>query len=289
MNLPPIQSPIMTSTGFAVSDGAKLYFEDTGLGVPILFIHEYAGDHRSWEPQVRHFSRHYRCITYNARGYPPSDVPTDSSLYSMKQAARDAIAVLDAAGIEKAHIVGLSMGSFASLQVGMDFSERCLSLVPVGCGHGAHPDEYAKSQAIFHASADRLLKIGMQAYAEEYAVGPFRIGFRSKDPRGWEEFRTHLSQHSAQGAAMTLRSVQGGRPSLWDLADPLSRIDLPVLLITGDGDTPTLLPNLFLKQTLKRSGLCVVPRTGHTVNLEEPARFNQILDDFLVLIASGRC
>ena len=277
----------MTRTGYASADGAQLYFEDTGKGTPILFIHEYAGDHRSWEPQVRRFSRHFRCITYNARGYPPSDVPTDPGAYSMEQAARDAVAVLDATQVDRAHIVGLSMGSFASLQLGMAFSERCLSLAPVGCGHGAHPDEYAQQKKAFHASAERLLKIGMQAYADAYAHGPWRTPLLAKDPRGWDEFRTHLAQHSAQGSALTLRGVQGGRPSLWDLEARLSQIDLPVLLITGDKDDPTLLPNLFLNKTLKRSGLCIFPRTGHTVNLEEPARFNQALEDFFLLVASG--
>jgi pimeloyl-ACP methyl ester carboxylesterase len=205
----------------------------------------------------------------------------------MEQAAHDAIAVLDAAQVDHAHVVGLSMGSFAALQLGMTHSERCLSLVPVGCGHGAHPDEYARQREVFHASAERLLKIGMQAYADDYAHGPWRTQLLAKDPRGWAEFRDHLAQHSAQGSALTLRGVQGGRPSLWDLKARLAQIDVPVLLITGDQDAPTLLPNLFLNQTLKRSGLCMFPRTGHTVNLEEPARFNQTLEDFFLQVASG--
>ena len=58
-------------------DGVKLYYEEAGSGAPIVFVHEFGGDHRSWEPQLRHFSRRYRCVAYNARGYPPSDVPQD--------------------------------------------------------------------------------------------------------------------------------------------------------------------------------------------------------------------
>ncbi|NYT83839.1 alpha/beta fold hydrolase [Alcaligenaceae bacterium] len=277
-----------THTGFAGSDGASIYFEVTGAGVPILFIHEYAGDHRSWEPQVRHFSRNYQCITYNARGYPPSSVPQNVSDYSMGQAARDAVAVMDAAGIDKAHIVGLSMGSFASLQLGMDFPERCLSLVPSGCGHGAHPDEYEKSRQGFHESAARLKEIGMEAYAEAYAEGPWRNIFKVKDPRGWNEFKKQLAQHSVEGSAGTLGGVQGGRPCLWDFAGPLSRIELPVLVVAGDLDRPTLLPSLFLHQTLAHSSLCVLPRTGHTINLEEPANFNRILEQFFCSVEKGR-
>src|SRR3546814_8607631 len=93
-----------------MDDGVKLYYESTGSGFPILFIHEFAGDYRSWEPQVRHFSRSYRCVTYSARGYPPSDVPTKLSMYNQARVVKDARILLDHLGIEKAHIVGLSMG-----------------------------------------------------------------------------------------------------------------------------------------------------------------------------------
>src|SRR2546430_3367165 len=91
-------------------DSVKLYYEDSGSGIPIVFVHELAGDYRSWEPQVRYFARGYRCITYNARGYPPSDVPAEAERYSQDRARDDIRAVLDALKIDKAHIVGLSMG-----------------------------------------------------------------------------------------------------------------------------------------------------------------------------------
>ena len=121
-------------------DNVKLYYEEAGKGTPIIFVHEFAGDFRSWEPQMRHFSRRYRAVAYNARGYPPSDVPSDSNDYSQKRACDDIRAVMDALQIEEAHIVGLSMGGFATLHFGFDYSERALSLVVGGCGYGAEPD-----------------------------------------------------------------------------------------------------------------------------------------------------
>src|SRR3954451_10972770 len=98
-------------------DGVGLHVEEAGRGFPVLFVHEFAGDHRSWEPQVRALSRRYRCITYAARGYPPSDVPEDPAAYSQARAVADAIAVLDGLGVEHAHVVGLSMGGFATLHL----------------------------------------------------------------------------------------------------------------------------------------------------------------------------
>ena len=117
-------------------DGVKLYYEETGSGTPILFVHEFAGDCRSWEPQVRHFSRRYRCIAYNARGYPPSDVPEKVEDYGFEHQRAGILAMLDGLKLDKAHIVGLSMGAFATFYFGMKWPERALSLtlaVSLGC------------------------------------------------------------------------------------------------------------------------------------------------------------
>src|SRR5207248_4176373 len=119
---------------FATADGVSLYYEETGSGTPLLFSHEFAGDHRSWAPQVRELGRRYRCITYSARGYPPSDVPDAPEAYSQERAVADAVAVLDHLGIERAHVVGLSMGGFCALHLGLSRPERALSLVVAGCG-----------------------------------------------------------------------------------------------------------------------------------------------------------
>ena len=279
---------VATTTGFATINSTRLYYESTGTGEPILFIHEYAGDHRSWEGQVRHFSRRFHCITFNARGYPPSDVPENLDSYSMRQAAADAVAVIDALEIERAHIVGLSMGSFATLQMAIDYPQRCLSAVVVGCGTGAEPGERERYQDMFARSVDTMRKEGMEKYVEQYALGPARKTLRDKDPRGWYEFKAHMAEHSQLGSCNTLLGVQSRRPSLWDMQKELSAIDLPVLLITGDRDAPTLLPNLMLNQTIPRSGLAIIPRSGHAVNLEEPMFFNTLVDDFLFSVAHQR-
>ena len=92
-------------------DGVRLYVEETGSGSAVVFVHEYAGDYRTWEPQLRYFSRSHRCITFSQRGYPPSDVPEDPAKYGQDRARDDVIALMDALQIDKAHIVGHSMGA----------------------------------------------------------------------------------------------------------------------------------------------------------------------------------
>src|ERR1039457_6485976 len=122
-----------------IDDGVTLHAEETGAGDPLVFIHEFAGDHRSWEPQVRYFSAAYRCVTYAARGYPPSDVPTDPAAYSQDRAVADAIAVLDGLGIARANVVGLSMGGFTALHLALPPPGRASGGVGGGAGSGPQP------------------------------------------------------------------------------------------------------------------------------------------------------
>ena len=270
------------------SDDVSLYYEEVGTGSSILFVHEFAGDFRSWAPQVRALARRHRCITYNARGYPPSDVPADPGSYSQQRACDDIKAVLDTLGIDQAHIVGLSMGGFATLHFGLNYPERALSLVVAGVGYGAERGEQAKFKGEADIIAARLRNDGMVAFAESYSVGPTRVQFQNKDPDGFREFAQMLAAHSAEGAAHTQQGVQKERPSLYDLEARLQTLQVPVLIVTGDEDWPCLQPNLFLKQVIPSAALQVVPNTGHTVNLEEPDLFNQAVADFVAQVEAGR-
>jgi pimeloyl-ACP methyl ester carboxylesterase len=268
-------------------DGVKLYYEDAGAGVPIVFVHEFAGDYRSWEGQVRYFARRYRCITYNARGYPPSDVPDDGGRYSQERARDDIRAVVNALRIDKAHIVGFSMGGFAALHFGFTYPERARSLVVAGCGYGAAPDKRAQFAEEAEAAARQFEELGMAKAAQAYALGPTRVQFQNKDPRGWTEFVTQLAEHSSEGSARTMRGVQKRRPSLFDLIDEMKTITAPTLVMTGDEDWPCLEPGLLMKRTIPTAALVVMPNAGHTINLEEPAAFNQHLADFFHTVDAG--
>lgn len=272
----------------ASSAGAKLYYEESGSGFPLLFVHEFAGDHRSWEAQLRFFARRYRCIAYNARGYPPSDVPDDPKLYSQEQQADDAAAVLDHLEIARAHVVGLSMGAFATLHFGLRHPARARSLVTAGIGSGAPKESRPRFQADSIAAAERFERDGSKAVAEGMAVGPSRVQLQNKDPRGWEEEKRYLAEHSAKGSANTLRGYQATRPSLYDLAEPIARMTIPTLIVAGDEDEPCLDASLWLKRQMHYAALAILPRTGHCVNLEEPDAFNRLVLDFLMLVEQGK-
>jgi pimeloyl-ACP methyl ester carboxylesterase len=268
-------------------DGVRLLYEDTGAGVPIVFVHEFAGDHRSWEPQVRFFSRRHRCIAYAARGYPPSDVPERVDSYSQARAAADIQAVMDGAGIEQAHVVGLSMGGFATLHFGLACPERALSLVAAGVGYGAEKSREAGFRQAAEQAARGFETKGSRAFAEIYAVAAARVQFEAKDPRGWADFVARLATHSSMGAALTMRGVQARRPSFYDFEDELRAMALPTLIMVGDEDDHCLRPGLFLKRTIPAAGLAVLPKTGHTLNLEEPGLFNTLVGEFLAQVEAG--
>ena len=269
-------------------DGVKLYYHEVGTGSPVVFVHEFAGDVRSWEPQLRHLGRRYRCITYNARGYPPSDVPDDVAKYSQARARDDIRAVLDALKIDKAHIVGLSMGGFATVHFGFTYPERARSLVIAGCGYGAHPSMRAQFTTEAEASAARFQELGMAKAAEAYALGPTRVQHQNKDPRGWREMADQLAEHSTLGATMTLRGVQSQRPSLYDLTEEMKKITAPTLIMTGDEDWACLEPGILMKRNIATAALVVLPNAGHAINLEEPDAFNAHLDAFLHAVEVGK-
>jgi pimeloyl-ACP methyl ester carboxylesterase len=266
------------------NDDVKLYFEETGAGDPVLFIHEFADDYRSWEPQIRHFSRRYRCIVYNARGFPPSDVPPSPSSYSQMRAVDDALAILDHLSIKKAHIVGLSMGGFCALHFGLNYPERAISLVVGGCGYGAQADKREQFRDEALTTADSFESVGMAKTAERYALGPTRVQYQNKDPRGWREFAEHLAEHSAKGSANTMRGVQAERPSLYELVDEMAKLAVPTLIISGDEDEPCLEPALLMKRIIPSAGLVFLPLTGHAVNLEEPDGFNRAVQEFFTAV-----
>jgi 3-oxoadipate enol-lactonase len=274
---------------FAVTrDKVRLHYEEAGSGTPMLFVHEFAGDHRSWAAQLRYFSRRHRCIAYAARGYTPSDVPVSADAYSYKHFASDVIDVLDHLKIARAHIVGLSMGGYSTVQVGINHPERALSLTLAGTGSGAERDRLDEFRSGNMETAKEFETLGSAAVAKTYGLGPARVPFQVKDPRGYAEFAAQFEEHDAQGSAHTMRGFQGQRPSIYEFEDAIRKIALPALIVVGDEDDACIEPSLFLKRCIAASGLAMFPKSGHCVNLEEPALFNQTLGDFLALVEAGR-
>ena len=268
-------------------NGIHLYYEEAGRGIPILFLHEFAGDWRSWEPQMRFFSSRYRAITFSARGYLPSDVPDSPEAYSQNLQVEDLKGLLDVLRIDQAHICGLSMGSYTTLLFGSNYPDRARSLTIAGSGYGSGKNRQEFHQRVAEI-ADKMLQGGMKAVSEGYTQGAARVQLQNKNPRAWEEFRRQFEEHSAKGSAFTFLGVQRQRPSITDLGNQLQKMTPPVLIILGDEDELGIEGSFFMKRNIPRAGLEVFPRSGHVVNLEEPERFNRSVLDFITAVDAGR-
>ena len=271
-------------------DGTRLYYEEAGSGTPVIFIHEYAGDYRTWEMQMRFFSRAHRCITYSQRGYPPSDVPSEGARYSQDIARDDVLAVMDALKADKAHVVGHSMGAYTALHVGIHTPARCISVVAAGCGWGSSPDVKKREEmkALAAETGKMFAEEGIASASAKYADAPMRQAQKNKDPRGYAEFARMLSEHSAEGHAQTMFNLQLKRPTLWEMEAALKKFSVPLLIIVGDEDEPCIDGSVFLKRTVPTAGLLMIPRTGHNVPTEESAAFNVALADLFAAAEAGR-
>ena len=177
-------------TDVTTSDGVRLYAEATGSGPPILFIHEFAADHRTWARQVEALSGEFQCITYDARGYPPSEVPKEQERYSYIRQADDAIDVLAAFGVGKAHIVGLSMGGFCALQLGIRYPGRVSSLLVSSAGSGANP----AGRAAFIAETEQV-------------AAAFRARDRRRSPKARRRAGPHPAKAQDPGGVARIRQA----------------------------------------------------------------------------------
>ncbi len=268
--------------------GVKLYVEDTGQGYPIIFAHEFGSDLRSWDGQVRHFAKSHRCITYNARGYPPSDVPEDATLYGWERAVDDIEAVMRGLGLDRAHLIGASMGAYAALQFGLRYPGKASAIVAAAAGSGCSPSQREQWLKQTSTLLRSLIDCGLDVTADRIANSPTRIQLKHKDPAAWREFVDRLGRQSVQGLSTTMVRYQMLRPSLHEVKDRLAALATPVLLVVGDEDRPCLDTNLMLKAYLPEAGLWVCPNTGHTINLEEPALFNAQVEGFFDAVERGR-
>lgn len=273
---------------YANSNGVRLYYEEAGRGTPIVFVHEFAHGLHSWEGQLRHFSRRYRCIAFNARGYPPSDVPESASQYSQAIATDDIAGVMRDLGVRRAHIIGCSMGGYATLHFGLRYARMARSLTVIGAGYGSDSDKRAQFLRDTEVMARRFDELGTPEAITTYQIGPARVQLANKDPRAFREFCEQFAGHSARGSANTLRGVQARRPTIYSLARGLARMKVPTHIISGDEDNQCLDPGIFIKRVCPAARLTVVPATGHAVNIEEPDLFNRITGEFLSLVDSGR-
>jgi pimeloyl-ACP methyl ester carboxylesterase len=188
--------------------------------------------------------------------------------------------------MERAHFVGFSMGGSVVLNFALGYPELCRSISVVGTGAGSTNRQRFEEDV--RATVELIRQRGMGGFADIYAEGPTRLPFKRKDPHGWAIFRDHLKEHAADGQAYSMQGVMLRRPSIFSLESGLRQLAVPTLVAIGDEDEPCVDVAVFLKRTIPSAGLLVLPQSGHTINLEEPAAFNAAVLEFLRLVEADR-
>jgi pimeloyl-ACP methyl ester carboxylesterase len=267
-------------------NGVKLYYEVTGDGFPLVLSHEFAGTYRSWEPQVKFFSRRYEVITYNHRGFPPSDAPAEASAYSQEILVEDLHRLLRYLGVQQAFIGGCSMGGTVALSFGITHPEMTKGLIIVSAGSGS--SDRKNFEISLSGMAQQIETIGWKKLAERYAREPNRIQLLRKDPKSWQEFRDELAEHDDKASALLIREVILKRPTIPALENELRRLPVPTLIMIGDEDERCIEPAWLMKKYIPGAGLIVFPQSGHAINLEEPDLFNRAVLDFMGYVEAGK-
>jgi pimeloyl-ACP methyl ester carboxylesterase len=260
----------------ATRDGCELDAREWGQGAPVIFVHELLGNGATFAPVIDRLKSRFRCITYNARGYPPSQVPAFSEQrYSQTTACDDLLAVMDQLGLQRAHLVGVSMGAACCLQLAIAAPQRVQSMVlaSIGAGSDATPEAQA---ARIEGMAAQFDGADMAALLRDFATRPNRRTLIDNQPESWRLFEREFMKLSGQGIAHTLRGVQKRRAPIYALEPALRELRVPALVVLGSEDAPCRKPCEFLARTLPAARLEVIEGSGHTPNLEQPERFAQL-------------
>jgi pimeloyl-ACP methyl ester carboxylesterase len=252
----------------------------------LVWVHEYGGDLRSWEPQVRYFSRRYRVVTYNQRGYSPSTVPRAARDYSQALLVEDLHQLLTHLGLGSVHLGGCSMGANVARDFALAHRDMTRSLILVGAGAGAvNREQFLQAQ---EASAAGLEREGIAARVRNFEDQPTRASFKAKDPRGFAEFLRQAGEHDVHACAHLAREVMAKRKTIFELEAELKALRVPTLIMAGDRDVPCVEPSLVMRGWMPHAGLVLFPACGHTPNLEEPGLFNLHVAEFLAAVETGR-
>jgi pimeloyl-ACP methyl ester carboxylesterase len=256
-------------------NGARIHYERSGSGFPVIFLHAGIADSRMWEPQVAAFAEHFDVVRPEERGFGESELP------AMRwSAVADLLQIMDALGLKPAHLVGCSMGASLAIDFALDHPERVSKLVLVGPGiSGAnfgkkYPDLWADVKAA--DDAGDLVALN-EAEMKLFLAGP---------RRSVEAIEKRLRDLFLDMNATSMKSDFDAAPH--DEIDPpaverLGEISAPALVVVGDEDVPPVLDATeMLIEKVRGARKAVIRDAAHLPNLEHPEEFNRVVLDFLL-------
>ncbi len=248
----------------------EIYYEITGKGQPLLFIHGLASDSASWEKQVSTFSEHYRVVTFDLRGHGRSSKSPGS--YSIKTLVVDTLQLMKTLQLGPVYIVGHSLGGMIGIQLSTIMPEMVKGLVIVnGYFEGCVRTFADGVECLKHIAINRLRRT--QNKGLNLSIHPC--------PNGKQQLVhpiiKRLASHSGLAYVRTFLALLG-----WSAKHNLEKIRCPVLVIASEQDfVPVTVKEAYLAK-IPRAELVVVPNSGHAVHREQPEKFNHILMEFLM-------
>lgn len=248
--------------------GANLavYVDGPAQAEAIVFCNSLGTDYRMWDAQAKVFAQHYRVIRFDSRGHGQSEVLSPSQFSNY---ADDVIDILDALSIEKAHVVGISMGGLTALYLGCYAAQRCLSITVANSAA-----KIGQADA-WLTRADQVEQQGLAELVKTTHSRWFSTDFDYQHDALAQQTIASLAATPAQGYAAACRALADA-----DLVDQISSIDLPCLIVVGSLDpVTTLADGQYIEQCVKGSALIEV-NASHLSNIEQPAAFNAALQDF---------
>ena len=256
----------------AARGGARIGYGDVGSGPALIFLHAFPLDRAMWTPQTSALADGWRCLTIDTRGFGESAaVPP----FSVERYADDVVAVLDDAGVEKATIVGLSMGGYIALALWRRSPERVRALVLADTRAGADgPDTRQRRHELIALARTQ----GVAAVVDRQIVGLLGKTTRATRPEVEARARVIAESASVDGIVGALEALLA-RP---DSTPTLSTITVATLVVVGDEDVITPQKEArAMHEQIRGSRLEVISPAGHLSNLEQAAAFNAVLREFL--------
>src|SRR5881397_260513 len=245
-------------------NGIEIDYAVTGRGRPVILSHGYGATRRMWDGQHAVLGDRYRLITWDMRGHGQTETPDDPAQYSTELTVADTRALLQALGVNRAVVGGLSLGGYVSLASYLAHPEMVRALVICDSGPGYRN---AEARAAWNRRAH-------ERAVELEARGLDALGGRSREVREAAGFH-----RSAQGLAHAARGMLAQRDSR--VIDGIPSITVPTLVIVGDQDQPFLAPCEYMAKKIPGARLEVIAGAGHSSNLDQPEAFNRVLLDFL--------
>lgn len=264
-----------------VAPDLALSVEEHGRGAPLLLLHGFTGSARSWDPVIAAWAVRFRVLAVDLIGHGQSDAPSDPRRYGMEPAVADLTSVLAELGLERASVVGYSLGGRVALRLAVERPERISRLVLISASAGiADADERAARLARDEALAERIEREGVARFVDGWEREPLFASQRALPEPMRAALRATRLGHSAQGLANSLRGMGTGRMEpLWDR---LSEVGAPALVVSGALDERYCEIGARLAAALPRGRQAVVAGAGHAPHLERPEALGRLVRDFLV-------